>query len=520
MAPIFSVGIRSLWDELRHMPTGGVWWVNTERYEDAVRLASSTISAQKNDAKVAFVSMGVAPKKILAPLSTNGPDEILLYKAQNTKNSLYSLLSDLSCNIKPRHYLIIFLLQDNFFSTAQSESTHKISNDLYRQCKKHQCTLLVINPGTRSDDQYSALVNAHRSLNGLASLRPQNDGWCFDVAFWCNEKGVSARQQLAVNWHQDQWALCESVPSDPQPRSDEQSIFSHRAVLEGAPPLSEHWRLFDTNQALFDAAHAAQAATVIFSLDSNRDVESIAHDLHALRRQRGSALKLIVRESRPSLRTIDERLLMGSGASLVIPGSTTLSRCLTLIESVQGQRYTRPVPSNIADLISALRPLQLRGWQPWGDFCSAIEAALHNPLIPKDSRGVLVALRPVPGLTTRQALSLCRIKRQGDIMTANAQRIVLFLSYCPVNALDTALSNILALPPEQVVSNRVVWFEDRQIAAELVQMRTQAPVHDVRPAVVSSAPAQDPPKERPDARQRQPRPITLLSPESACDDPQ
>lgn len=189
MGPIFSVGIHSLWDELRHMPTGGVWWVNAERYEDAARLANSTISAQKSDAKVAFVTMGTAPKKILTSLSEQGPDEILLYKAQNTKNSLYSLLPDMSCNIKPEYYLIIFLLQNNFFSKERSETLHKIARQLNLQCQKYQCTLLVINPGSRSDDQYSALVNAHRSLNGLASLRPQNDAWCFDVAFWCNEKG-------------------------------------------------------------------------------------------------------------------------------------------------------------------------------------------------------------------------------------------------------------------------------------------------------------------------------------------
>ncbi|WP_170950043.1 BcsE family c-di-GMP-binding protein, partial [Enterobacter hormaechei] len=30
MDSIFSIGIQSLWDELRHMPVGGVWWVNTD----------------------------------------------------------------------------------------------------------------------------------------------------------------------------------------------------------------------------------------------------------------------------------------------------------------------------------------------------------------------------------------------------------------------------------------------------------------------------------------------------------
>ncbi|VFS61845.1 cellulose biosynthesis protein BcsE [Kluyvera cryocrescens] len=33
MNPIFSIGIESLWDEVSHMPTGGVWWMNTDRHE-------------------------------------------------------------------------------------------------------------------------------------------------------------------------------------------------------------------------------------------------------------------------------------------------------------------------------------------------------------------------------------------------------------------------------------------------------------------------------------------------------
>ncbi len=39
MDPVFSIGISSLWDELRHMPAGGVWWFNVDRHEDAISLA-------------------------------------------------------------------------------------------------------------------------------------------------------------------------------------------------------------------------------------------------------------------------------------------------------------------------------------------------------------------------------------------------------------------------------------------------------------------------------------------------
>ncbi|MFS9668907.1 BcsE family c-di-GMP-binding protein, partial [Klebsiella pneumoniae] len=96
--------------------------------------------------------------------------------------------------------------------------------------------------------------------------------------------------------------------------------------------------LFDTNDEVFNAGRTAQAATVLFSITQNTQIEQLGRYIHTLRRQRGTALKIIVREQTPSLRATDERLLLSSGASLVIPSSASLSRCLTLIESVQNQK--------------------------------------------------------------------------------------------------------------------------------------------------------------------------------------
>ncbi|MFU0932340.1 BcsE family c-di-GMP-binding protein, partial [Kluyvera cryocrescens] len=65
MNPIFSIGIESLWDEVSHMPTGGVWWMNTDRHEDAVSLLNQTLSAQADEAKVAVVREG-ANKQVIS----------------------------------------------------------------------------------------------------------------------------------------------------------------------------------------------------------------------------------------------------------------------------------------------------------------------------------------------------------------------------------------------------------------------------------------------------------------------
>lgn len=481
MEPIFSLGIRSLWNELSHMPVGGVWWLNVDRQDDAIKLVNQTIASQNPDANVAIVSMLAAPKQAITLDPAQGPEEIRLFSMPSSLHGLNSLRRDLLCSIDPEDYFFILLSSDNVWDNISTADLRHWISGMGQWTKNNKCSLLFVNVGNNNDKQFSLLVSEHRSLSGLASLRTQSDIHRYDVAFWCNEKGVTADQQLNVHWQNEAWQVVENAESAPQPRSDEKRVLGHIAVLEGAPPLSENWQLFENNEQLFEAARTAQAATIIFSLTQNGQINSIARQIHALRRQRGSALKLIVRENQASLRATDERLLLGCGATLIVPWNAPLSRCLTMIESVQGAKFTRRVPEDISVLIDQMQPLKLRGFQPWEVFCDAIGTLMNNALLPEDGKGVMVALRPVPGLRVEQALTLCRPNRMGDIVTLGENRLVLFLSFCRINDLDTALNHIFPLPVNDIFTNRMVWFEDSQIAAEIVQMQAMHPEKWAKP---------------------------------------
>lgn len=423
MDPVFSIGISSLWDELRHMPAGGVWWFNVDRHEDAISLANQTIASQAETAHVAVISMDSDPAKIFQLDDSQGPGKITLFSMLNHEKGLYYLARDLQCSIDPHNYLFILVCANNAWQNIPAERLRSWLDKMNKWSRLNHCSLLVINSGNNNDKQFSLLLEEYRSLFGLASLRFQGGQHLLDIAFWCNEKGVSARQQLSVQQQNGCWTLVQHQEAEIQPRSDEKRILSNVAVLEGAPPLSEHWQLFNNNEVLFNEARTAQAATVVFSLQQN----------------------------------------------------APLSRCLTMIESVQGQKFSRYVPEDITTLLSMTQPLKLRGFQKWDVFCNAVNNMMNNPLLPAHGKGVLVALRPVPGIRVEQALTLCRPNRTGDIMTIGGNRLVLFLSFCRINDLDTALNHIFPLPTGDIFSNRMVWFEDDQISAELVQMRLLAP---------------------------------------------
>ena len=488
MNPIFSIGIQSLWDEVSHMPTGGVWWINTDRHEDAVSLLNQTLSAQPKEARVAVVCMGSDPKKIIKLDEDCGPQKIDLFSMQENESSLYFMRRDLLCSLDPTNFLVVVLCSNNAWKNIPPEKFHDWLSKSNKWVKYHRCTLLILSPGNNSDAQTSRLLSEYGSLAGLASLRYQGDGLLFDIAFWANEKGVSARQQLLIRQNNNGLELVQEELANVQPRTDEKAVFSNIAFLEGAPPLSEHWSVFDTNDAVFNAARSAQAATVIFVMGQNSQIEQLARYIHTLRRQRGTALKIVVRESVPSLRATDERLLLSCGANLVISHSSALSRCLTLIESVQNQQFSRRVPEDLTTLFSNTEPLKLKGYQKWDVFCEAVQKIVSNPLLPADGKGVLVALRPAPGLRVEQALTLCRPHRMGDIATIADKRLMIFLSFCRVNDLDIALNHIFPLPTGDIFSNRVIWFEDKQIAAELVNMQDVKPERWTKPLPVTTQP--------------------------------
>lgn len=475
MDNVFTLGISSLWDEVCHMPVGGVWWLNVDRYADAVSLFNQTLAAQAKNSHVAALVMGNKPKDIISLDHTHGPDNIALFTLPNRPQALEEIHRDLVCSLEPGNYLFILLCAENAWQNINNEKLCAWVEKTSRWAQYHRCAFLAINSAQDIDRQLTPLLREYRSLSGLASIRYQGDRHIFDIAWWGSDKGISAQQQLMVQHDDAGWRLAQDAETSVQPRSDEKAILSHVRVLEGAPPLSEYWTLFDTNDEVFNAGRTAQAATILFSITQNTQIEQLGRYIHTLRRQRGTALKIIVREQTPSLRATDERLLLSSGASLVIPSSASLSRCLTLIESVQNQKFSRHIPEDFATLLTWSQPLKLRGYQKWDAFCEAVHNVMTNTLLPPDSKGVMVALRPAPGLRVEQALTLCKPNRMGDIMTIGNNRLVLFLSFCRINDLDTALNHIFPLPTGDIFSNRMVWFEDKQILSEIVIMRGVEP---------------------------------------------
>lgn len=135
------------------------------------------------------------------------------------------------------------------------------------------------------------------------------------------------------------------------------------------------------------------SATVIFAMDGGQRLDSLARQLHHLRQSRGNALKLVVREMASTLRYQDEQLLLACGASQIVPFGASLSRFLTMVESIQGYVWRRHLPTDFDALLARLRPLAICGLVAPRAFADAVQSMWHGCATAKSSTSCWCCVR-------------------------------------------------------------------------------------------------------------------------------
>ncbi len=90
------------------MPVGGVWWLNVDRYPDAVSLLNQTLAAQDKECKVAAIVMGEKPNKIISLKKDCGPEKVALFSMPDLTAGLEEMHRDLLCSVDPANYFFYF----------------------------------------------------------------------------------------------------------------------------------------------------------------------------------------------------------------------------------------------------------------------------------------------------------------------------------------------------------------------------------------------------------------------------
>ncbi|WP_417616606.1 cellulose biosynthesis protein BcsE [Oceanisphaera sp.] len=486
MTPFFPLGVGQLWDELQQMQPAGLYWIHADREVDAIQWCRQVIGEQSRESKAALICVGLTPDEVLPPQVDVGPVSVPLFSLPAHDQALLRLPSDLMRVLKPGGRLLILqVAAQTWLDSKQDTLLAHWLESMAAWLHHQQSTLLVVSHGVGAEALYARLHGEHRSLLGLARLCWQQGCHSYQLAFWRNQRGVSAHQTIHLQPGPQGWQIREDQQASAQFKQDAHLVLCQQSVLQGGVALSEHWQLFADNAALAKAGLATQAATLVFALRYNRDIEAVARKLHRLRLECGNDIKLVVREVSMSLRQADERLLLACGANLVVSHHVPLSRFLIQLEGIQGQRFVRQVAADITPVFDALMPLKAKGVLKQPHFCSVLTELMAHPQLSENAKGVLVALQPVEDIKAAQALTLCKINRMGDLATVANDTLFLFLFSSNINDVDVALTNIFQLPVADLFQHYTTWHQDLPIVTQLQKIQHQQASDWVAPQKVA-----------------------------------
>ncbi len=360
-----------------------------------------------------------------------------------------------------------------------------------------------------SDDPFDHLANQpgrrefHAVCEGVARLQRTHGELVWNVDFWRAGDTLVTGEALALRFT-DAGRL-QVAPADDDASHgtesllarDEQRVIATHAVVRGHENwLPSNWEIVADQDAVLKACLHAQAATVLLDYRGGAALEALCAAIHMLRRQCGRALKIAIVERGEVLRHQYEMLVLSLGANLVLGRDLPFSRIQSVLQSLQGQLHTRPVAADYRTALAAALSDSALGYLPVGAFCERVQAALARSA-PLQLPHVLVKLTLAAGTAHAEALRHFAPRRAGDVLTADAAHLYVFLFACRPADVDMALVRITDVAVD-VIADRVACFPEQAIESELKALdaaNRRTPFADYSDLWPKTAPAEGPAPE-------------------------
>lgn len=234
---------------------------------------------------------------------------------------------------------------------------------------------------------------------------------------------------------------------------DQFAVHATQASVRGQHGVPATWQIVPSLEALEVATRDAVGATVLIDAGGPEQFEAVAALVHHLRQSRPRSLKIIVRETEAKLRAHCEQALLRLGVSSVVYREVGFSRLQKTIEDGRHLVYAGAIDSDCAQILAQCMPGAERGYQPPALFVELVREMLERTA-PSGLSHSLVRLQLLPSVAHLDALRACRVKRDGDLVTADAQGLYLFLFACRPSELERVLPHLFGLPLGQLFSSQ------------------------------------------------------------------
>jgi len=329
--------------------------------------------------------------------------------------------------------------------------------------------------GEHQDPDDAAGSTGRSALNGAcagaARVRRTHGELLWQVDFWRTGRALVTGDMHALRFTED-GRLSVASPEQQGEAShatliarDEQRVVVSRDVVGEEPWVPREWDVLDGHDAVLAACAGARAATVVLAHRDGAQLEALCAAVHTLRHTCGRALKIAVVERGEVLRHQYELLMLSLGANLVVARDMPFSRIESLLQSLQGQLYTRPLVSDYRTALAASLADTATGYLNVSAFCAHVEGAVARGAVLRLPH-VLVRLTLPATLAHVDALAQCKPRRAGDVFTADAAHLYVFLFACRLADANAALARIFGGPVTRIATD-IAYLSNEGIAAEL-----------------------------------------------------
>lgn len=247
---------------------------------------------------------------------------------------------------------------------------------------------------------------------------------------------------------------------------DAQVVYVTQACLNDLRTLPPHWTAVDDWQAAENALQSAIGATVLLDAGSAEQFEALVTWVHRVRSTHSPTLKIAVLETSSKLRSHHERALLQLGANEVFYAEMRMARIVRHVQQLRDQVYLRDLPTDWKSVLADFLPVPEQGYQPPPRFLELVRDMLERAQR-QDLSHALVQLHLLPHVSHSMALKAYCGTRSGDLLTADAQSLWLFLYTCREVDVDHTIERLFSTPSTNLFSSQTSHCQLPGIAQQL-----------------------------------------------------
>ena len=386
--------------------------------------------------------------------------------------SLNKLLEELDDNGIPAGSLIIMNEAESLFSWSDLKLVRRQGLIFRAWIREWKHSGLFVFHKLHFESPGASTIRVQcNCLDGLAELDADMLRLSWKIDHWKTPGGrrVEART-YGVSYNAEQQSLSadgstmDAVAQQLLYAPDEDQVLTTDDVLNNEKGVPPDWQRFASFTALLQAVQHAVAATVILHYGSTVKFETLAETTHKIRETAGRGLKIIIREKEERLRYNQTMALMQLGANLVVHQYESFSHLLWCIDTLKGQCFGKKPVHSYDDLMRESQPVDVHGYLRPQKFCDFVQTTLdrtHDLNI----QHAMVCLDLLPGRSHIDALLAFHPKRNGDVITADRERLFIFFFACREPDIDISLEHALNITVDELFLHETRLTSSEEIGA-------------------------------------------------------